>query len=414
MKYALINCYSDNNKGDLGIILSTIQFIKAADINSSIIGLSTYNESDPLFHTEHSILSKEIAIYPSIFGELNIGKHKNIFAKIIKIVADTFRLAIFLILPKSIDLIVFGKNEKRSFKKVINADFVISKGGSFLCNEKNIREQIGLIRFLYIFLILIKYNKKYIIHCQSLGPIYGFIGKVLTNHILNKSYKVILREDSCINQYSYIKIPTDKLEVLNDIAFFLKPDKIEFNTDKNKLNIGFTLKSVRKNLNEAYIQMILDSIIYCVKEFNADIYIFPHVTIDNDMDVSFEIYKKLPDSIKSSVFIYTNNYTSSQLKYMYSEMDLFIGTRLHSTIFAMGENIPAICIAYHGTKAQGIFKNFESSQYVIENYSSELLINAINKIIPELKDQSLIIKKTLTKDYIRFKDSFKNIFIYND
>ena len=409
MKYVLINCYSDNNKGDLGIILSTIQFLRGEDSNSEITGISTYNESDPLYYSEHRILSEIIPVDPAVFGELNIGVLKNNFVKYLRFLFDTIRLFLFIILPKKYDLIVFNSNEKKSILKLIASDCIISKGGSFLCNEKNIREQLGFIRFSYIFFILIKYKKRYIIHCQSLGPIYGVIGKKILNYILSKSDKVILREDSCIDKYKYIIIPSEKKEILNDIAFFLIPEKTDFEVNPLKFNIGFTIKNVSEVNKSAYFEMIIDSIMHCVKNYNANIYIFPHVTIDNDIDSTLEIYKLLSDNLKTNVFVYSNDYTSSQLKYMYSKMNLFIGTRLHSTIFAMGENVPAICIAYHGTKAQGVFKNFDSQEFVIEKYNSDLLLKAIDKIITNKSEQIKLIKYTLNKDYNRFIDSFKNI-----
>ena len=52
MRYTLINCYSDNNKGDLGIILATIDLLKEHDSSADIVGISTYNYSDPNYHHE--------------------------------------------------------------------------------------------------------------------------------------------------------------------------------------------------------------------------------------------------------------------------------------------------------------------------------------------------------------------------
>ncbi len=72
MKYSLINCYSDYNKGDLGIILTTVRFLQEIDKDADITGISTYNYSDPFYHTQHKLLSKSIPVSPSIFGELNI------------------------------------------------------------------------------------------------------------------------------------------------------------------------------------------------------------------------------------------------------------------------------------------------------------------------------------------------------
>ena len=154
-KYILINCYSDNNKGDSGIILSTVEMIKEFDNNAIIKGVSTYNFSDPAFQREHEYLKTFIEVLPSIFGELNIGKKKDVLSKYLRLVFDIFRLIIFLIIPNlKFGKFLFSKEELETVVELESADHVISKGGSFICNEKNIRDKISLFRFMYFFSLL--------------------------------------------------------------------------------------------------------------------------------------------------------------------------------------------------------------------------------------------------------------------
>ena len=139
--------------------------------------------------------------------------------------------------------------------------------------------------------------------------------------------------------------------------------------------------------------MFVDTIKYCVSEHNAKIYIFPHVTIDNDIDNSFEVYKRLPDSVKQHVVVLSDDYHALHLKNIYKKMSFFIGTRLHSTIFALSENVPAICITYHGTKALGVFKTLGMEEYVLIRYNGVELMNVFDKLI---------------KNNLKIKDDLKN------
>ena len=50
---------------------------------------------------------------------------------------------------------------------------------------------------------------------------------------------------------------------------------------------------------------------------------------------------------------------------MYGLMDFFVGTRMHSVIFAMLSAVPVIAISYQGPKAQGIMEQALLSNYVI-------------------------------------------------
>ncbi|SHG22968.1 polysaccharide pyruvyl transferase family protein [Dysgonomonas macrotermitis] len=412
MKYTLINCYSDNNKGDLGIILSTIDFLKETDKNAEIIGVSTYNKSDPYFETEHEILKTNIPMFPAIFGELNIGSSKNAVLKMLRFAFDTLRILLLMILPQRIGLsILFSKAEKRSIDEIKSSDYVVSKGGSFLCNEKDLRSKIALIRFLYIFFLCIKMKKKVVILCQSLGPVYGKFSRYLLNKILVRCDAVVLREDFCIKKYNYLTLPKERVYYLNDIAFFFEPTP--FNCSfllSDRFRVGMTVKHVSADKDFKFQQMMLNSIMYCIDAYNCDIFIFPHVTIDNDLHAAYEIYNKLPDKYKPFVTVFSDNYEGGELKYMYKQMDMFIGTRLHSTIFAMGVYVPCVCISYHGTKSQGIFNNLDSLKYVVEEYDDVVLNMTIDLLYKNRDEQRKVLETSLMLQKQLFEVTFKEVF----
>ena len=260
-KYCLTGCYTDYNRGDLGIIISTINYIKNNDPNAEIIGVSDYNYSDPLFHTEHSELKKYITVYPSIFGELNIGSNKTILAKIIRFLWDTFRLLLLIIFPFDFSRrILLSHHELITLEQIKTSDFIASKGGSFICNSKNLREQLALFRYLYQFFFIISMKKKMIILFQSIGPIHGFFSKKYVNLLLRKCHKVVIRENICKEIYKYIKYP-DNLIISNDIAFIMPTDKKELDfINEENFNIGITIKYVSNK--EAYTKMIKSMIEY--------------------------------------------------------------------------------------------------------------------------------------------------------
>ena len=414
MKYALINCYSDNNRGDLAIIIATIKLLKEHDQKADIAGVSTYNASDPLYSSEHKILNDYIPVLPSIYGVVNIGKSHSTLLKIIRFFYDTIRIFISMLLPKKIVKIMYSSKERTTIELISNSDYVISKGGSFICSDHSIRSQIALIRLLYIFILCIKLGKPPFILCQSIGPYKGFITRFLTNFVLSRCSAVVLREDVCTDSFDYIKLPNISY-VSTDIAFFA--ENIELPTNliipPDRMSIGITIKNVEDNLNEDYINMFVDTIKYCVSRYNAKIYIFPHVTIDNDIDNSFEVYKKLPDAVKQHVVVFAEDYHALHLKNIYKKMTFFIGTRLHSTIFALSENVPSICITYHGTKALGVFKTLGMNEYVLIRYSGRELINVFDKLIEnnlKIKDDLINTLSVKRSDLMTvFKELFKKL-----
>lgn len=410
-KYCLTGCYTDYNRGDLGIIISTIDYIKRNDPNAEIIGVSDYNYSDPLFHTEHSELKKYITVYPSIFGELNIGDNKTILAKTFRFLWDTFRLILLFVLPFDyIRKILLSKYELTTLEQIKTSDFIVSKGGSFICNSQNLREKLALFRYLYQFFFIISIRKKMIILFQSIGPVYGFFSKKYVNILLRKCYKVVIRENICRELYKYIKYP-DNLIISNDIAFIMPMDKKELNIiDEENFNIGMTIKYVSSNI-ENYTEMMKNVIEYSLNNFpNSRIYLFTQVPFDKDMEATWEIFKKTEDRYKDRIFLLTEKYTPTNLKYLYSKMNMFIGTRLHSTIFSLGAEVPSIAIVYHGTKAQGIFDNMGLSKYVIENYDTEKLITLTQDLYKNCTEVKSEIKRKLSYWGKEFDSIFQKIF----
>lgn len=391
MKYSLINCYSDYNKGDLGIILTTVRFLQEIDKDADITGISTYNYSDPFYHTQHKLLSKSIPVSPSIFGELRKRKRKDPFSKVLRFLWDWIRFKM-MILFKSTFLL--SSHEKKSFTKLKDSDYIISKGGSFLCDEKNLRIKMSLRRFMMIF-NLINYlipNSRIVILCQSIGPIYDKGSRNALNKIFEKCHKVVLREDYCLREYPYIHIPSDKLIIRNDIAFHLDSVPIDL-PFKNfeKMKVGMTIKSVSATQKSQYENMMKTCIEHIIDKYDVNIFIYPHVTVDDDVEESIKVYRMLADKYKSNVTVFTDNYQSGELKYLYSHMDYFIATRLHSSIFAIGEGVPSLVIAYHGTKAQGIFHNIDLDEWVVNDYETDLSF-LFDKMVKEFDKEKLVFK----------------------
>ena len=80
MKYCLIHCYSDLNKGDLGIILSTVERIRLYDDQATINSISTYGEHDVRYINDHEILKTKVeGVFPALNGILYLKIGKKVF-----------------------------------------------------------------------------------------------------------------------------------------------------------------------------------------------------------------------------------------------------------------------------------------------------------------------------------------------
>jgi len=89
---------------------------------------------------------------------------------------------------------------------------------------------------------------------------------------------------------------------------------------------------------------------------------------------------------KTRFFLLKNNYTAGELRAMYGEMDFFIGTRMHSNIFALSMDVPTIAIGYQW-KTRGIMNMLELTDFVvnIEEISKKKLDGLMTKLLNDSK-----------------------------
>jgi colanic acid/amylovoran biosynthesis protein len=428
MKYALVHCYTDKNKGDAAIIIATTQLINDTDDKAEISLHSTYGYNDLRLKTEHIIISKYAKnIFPALFPEPLIP----FSMKIEKLRALIFFISfiksfLMLISKNKIFLGLFLKQkELNAFSDIVNSDVIISKGGSFLCTENStIRQSLSLIRMLYPFVLAKRYGKKNIIFSQSIGPVVGSFNTWLFKKVLLNVDKIYLRESLCYEKYTYVRevCQGGQYEVIPDSAFYLKSDnnQVPISINKNSFNVGFTLvdhdfkyiSSMREREAKSlsYKESIIKAMKHLIDSYDAQIYIYPQVQVDisidghNDMRISSEITQYFKGTkYEKNIYFYNENWTPIELRNLYSLMDIFIGTRLHSVIFSLSVGTPAINIAYHGTKSQGILAGLtDYDKYVVD--INTISSNNLNDIVDNLISNKDRIKIILSADMLKIQN----------
>lgn len=392
MKFALTHCYTDKNKGDAAIIVSTTQLIKEIDPKAEINMFSTFGPNDKQFKEEQKFISKFATnLFSGLFYQpqpIFMGKD---FSRVFHFAWIFIKFSALLITKNKLILkLFFSKSELKGIASFLSSDVVVSKGGSYITAQNStIRQSLSLIHMLYPFILSKRFGKKIVIFSQSLGPVKGKLNRWLLRYALSDVESIYLREKLCLQKYVEIEELSEQVptKFIPDSAFYLKDEHnlAEHNVtiDKSVLNIGFTIvdhafkyikeDSIKAQKIESYKQSLIDTIEYLVKERCAKVHIFPQVIADNshlghnDVRISKEIegtcHKK---GMVESVTYHFGDYNPMQLRNMYSSMDIFIGTRLHSVIFSLSQNVPSINIAYHGTKSQGILNSIDGfKEFVI-------------------------------------------------
>ena len=400
-KYAMLNCWSDLNRGDLGIMLASIEEIRRQDSSAEIIGISSFDANDKMFENCHRILRRYVPmIKPSLCGilGLRVGNtfYKGVLAKLIAFFFETVRFGLIKIVPCSLAKKMLFRNELKTLEALLSVDICFSKGGSVFTDYGSIRGKFALYRTCHLFEIMHKFQIPYYILGQSFGPVTNAIGVRRVNHIIERAEKVFIREKTCIEKYPQLNLKNKNVLFSNDTAFLLKAQKMNnCRVDEAYYNIGMTVRPLNNDVN-GYITVMTEVIEKLLKDKKVFVHIFQQVSMSDEPDnvTAQSIIAKLPNDVKKRVIYHMEELIPQELCYLYSKMKILIGTRLHSTIFSMTVNTPAIGLVYHGTKTQGIFANIGVPELVIE---APLTADKIIDTVRYVKTNYCDIKETIFK-----------------
>jgi len=385
-KVLIINAYSYKNRGDSGIIVAMIDIIRKSYKNADISVMSQYHEQNIEYYNKMNVKS-----VPPVWDIINTKGFLNKYIDGIKK--------------------LFYKNQ--NIEQIQTSDIILSAGGGYLYSSRKGPLGVGFINALYHIWLATKLKKKIILFPQSVGPLNYFLDRFILKKVFNRVDYFYSREHITTHLLKNSKV---KMEQLPDVAFSLEPSTTPFidekiNTSQDVLKIGITVLDWRfahKNSTLEDIDMYLFKIANALNTFKTEtskkikVYIFPQVTVDKkDGDVIPS--KILLDKIKHDVEIFYLDKIEDpkELIYLYSKMDLFIGSRMHSVIFSLVGNVPSIALAYQ-PKTTGTFDLVNLNDFVldIKSFTEE-----------ELKDKihQLLILKTKSKETIKIEiDSIRN------
>lgn len=260
--------------------------------------------------------------------------------------------------------------------------------------------------------------KKYVLLPQTYGPFNSIRAEKNAKKVFDRAYKIYCRDEISQN------LIKEKFGVANpllssDMAFVLPYDKSMYNfSDKEKIGInisgllykgGFHTEN-QFGLSINYPELIDKLIINLSKKY--EVHLIPHV-IDlnkNAYDDDYKICKMLNEKYTNTVLAPAFD-TPIQAKSYISNMNIFIGSRMHSTIASFSSGVVTIPISY-SRKFEGLFgslnypyvvnakKESTDSAYtlVIKNIESkEILSEAQKASMNIIKEKNRVFKDSILK-----------------
>lgn len=384
-KFLIIPTCTDLNRGDQALVLETSNVIKKVYGEKVDIYMMTDGETSQC--EKYGLKTfKDILQHPS-----RVTKHKtkninyNIAIKIKwGIVAIWDYIISHLLLNKitrKFAKLFMKKEKKKSISLYEECDACFVKGGGFLHDYTG--GIVGLYTMYYQtyhIRLALAMNKKVYVMPNSYGPFKSKYTKKMLNRILDKCTLVTARESISANGTN--NGLGRNIELFPDLAFYLSNKgkdwqkiKDKYNLNDNEKYIAITVRPYRfyqyDNPKEKYEQY-KKTFVKFIKFLNEKGYIpllIVHTRAINNHENDELCVREIAELIendKSYKIIQDDNLDCYDLKEIYGKCNYTVGTRFHSVIFSIEQNIPSIAITYGGNKGDGIMKDMHLDKYAIK------------------------------------------------
>lgn len=385
------------------VLLGTQIDSKNRGVNALAIGHIVLLMQNYDFDTVYSVIlskTKSEMTYKAVINgkEITFIKKKIVWTEFLEIL-------IFLPIIKIFKILDF--NDCSKFFK--DADIICASNGG-----DSFSDIYGLKRLFLEFLSIITpelLGKKVVFTPQTIGPFYSVQSKIMAFLCLKFASKVFVRDNKGDKFLSAIGVHPKRTR---DISSYMIPEKVDFIVKPNTVGIninGLMWENNYKGLENCFnnYKMIIYKITEEVINRGYHVLFIPHTysvneqIAENDYTAIKEVMKKFDTN---SVTCLENEYTAPRLKYIISQTEFFIGSRMHSNLAALTTSTPTVALAY-SYKFDGTFKMFDVPECVIqvkdlpENKISEVVNTVMNilserdKVISKLKNVNSSIESVL-------------------
>ena len=416
-EYLILPGCDDTNRGDQALIWETVELAKAAGFDGHYSMIAT---------AECGRQSKTIGIdslayllpHPSMHA--TAGEDNRSYGVSLKLKWAIMALSDLLVAfplskkaTRGLAAKMLSDEQKRTFEVFKKAKAAFVKGGGFLHAYGGVADAYKIYFFLYHINLALSMGIPVYVMPNSYGPFVDNASKRMVQRCLSRCRLVYSRES--ISQEVLRNTCGVDSELSRDLAMYLEKDKgfdaakclnekgISIQTGKM---VGITVRPYRfpgkQNAEELY-KNYKTSVYHLILWLKANYYhpvLIEHVYSENyherDIICINEIAKMVEDAGQKVDVFSALELNCKQMKSVYSMMDYLIGTRFHSVIFSLTENVPVIAITYGGNKGDGIMKDIGLSDYAVP--IDELSESDLTETFRELIQNQVDVKESLKKN----------------
>lgn len=384
MKIIVSHVYSSDNKGDAALVSVLLDDIER-QFPGSEVTILTLEEVDTSKPYEGA--KQHPSFIYHAFNTFSYRPMKLIYSFFIVILTLFWALVY-----RYFNVKLYLPQKLRSIADIyLQTDLIIPVGGGYVRSGRSFASSVSLFLLLHPLLFGYLLRKPTVLYTQSIGPFYRSIERLAVAFVLKRMNLIILREEISKKLLQNLGVKNNVVRSV-DSGFAFKSKKSaqlrkKIGISKDQLLIGVTVRKWLDPIAQAHYETAIAHIVdYVTSKYNASVVFIPQVTStfhsDDDRQASQDVYLKLQD--KANAYVITDNLTHYEVKAMYDELDLIIGTRFHSVIFSLTSYVPAFAIEYEH-KTSGIMNDLDLSEWVvkIESLDTTMMERKIDALVAE-------------------------------
>ncbi len=253
--------------------------------------------------------------------------------------------------------------------KLMKSDALVFGGGSLL-------QDITSKRSIYYYLFLIKLakimNNKVIMLSQGIGPIVNENSKKAVQSTLNYIDYITVRDKHSKEFLENLGMDKNKIFLSTDPVINLRAGENYTAKNSGRKKVCFSLRNWKNADVSKKISVLTEKLI----ESNIECYFIPFY-YNEDLELIDEVEKNIGDK----AVYYKEKLTTGDAFDIIKGMDVLVGVRLHSLIFAAAANVPFAAVSYDHKVDH--FANSVNMKVAcsIDNIDVDVLYNEIMKKI---------------------------------
>jgi colanic acid/amylovoran biosynthesis protein len=262
-------------------------------------------------------------------------------------------------------------------------------GGGYLRGTHSYESTYALLLLLHQIAFGRVLGKPVYLYAQSFGPFPGTGQRFLFRCISRLSTLILPRESISLAMAREIGGTRTRIEPVIDSAFLLEiPSKapIErwFPRRRPETIVGITAREWLIGQKQTAYELALVELIARILERGWGVMVIPQVTADRDDDrvVGRRLASRLP--AHEHLALVEDELDFREISSLYAALDLLVGTRFHSVIFALCAGVPCLAIEYEH-KTSGILRDLGLGEWClpIEELRGADLISMFDRLASE-------------------------------